>query len=68
MNPKLGRPFTENPRKHKIEIRMNDEELTQLDFCCQQLGDNRSNLLRTGAVRIYEALKKEEENSNKDEN
>lgn len=44
---KRGRPFMENPRNNRIEIRMNDKEAEQFKRICKSLGMNRSDAVRT---------------------
>ena len=61
MSPRTGRPVSDNPRKHKVEIRMNDEELERLDYCCNAVKMSRSKVIRTGVDNIYNSLHETEE-------
>ena len=47
MSPKNkgGRPYADNPRDRRIELRLTKDEFTMLDWCCQITGKNRSEVL-----------------------
>lgn len=35
MSPRSGRP-TDNPKRHETRIRMSDEDVEILEYCCQK--------------------------------
>ena len=35
MSSKMGRPLSDNPRNHKLFIRLTDEENDNLEECCK---------------------------------
>ncbi len=56
MSPRTGRPISENPRQMRVETKMTAEELSKLDFCCEQTGKTRSEIVREGIDVIYAKL------------
>lgn len=54
---KRGRPFSENPRTNRVEIRMNEKEAELLDRIGKDFGMNRPDTIRKLA-EDYEANKK----------
>lgn len=56
MSPK-GRP-TDNPKTRRFEIRISEDEIKMLDYCCKETGKNRSDIVRLGIKKVYEILKK----------
>lgn len=57
MSPKLGRPYSENPRQMRVETKMTSSELEKLDFCCRATGKTRSEIVREGVDVLYEKLR-----------
>ena len=57
LSPRTGRP-TDNPKKHETRIRMSDEDIEILEYCCESLGKNRSDIIREGIREIYAKIKK----------
>ncbi len=49
---------TKNPKKGRLEIRTSAEEEQMLDFCCEQTGKTRTDIVRAGIRKIYDELKK----------
>lgn len=45
--PKRGRP-TENPKPHKLQLRVDDEDLKTLDEYCERHNKSRTDGLRDG--------------------
>lgn len=43
---KRGRPFSENPRTNRVEIRMNEKEAELLDRIGKEFGMNRADTVR----------------------
>ena len=57
MSPRTGRPTT-NPKKHETRIRMSDEDVRILEYCCQETGMSKTDVIRKGIREVYESLKK----------
>lgn len=57
MSPRTGRP-TDNPKKHETRIRMSDEDVKILEYCCKLTGKSRSDIIREGIREVYAKLKK----------
>ena len=53
MSPKIGRPFSDDPKQMRVETRMTVQELEKLDFCCEKTGKTRSEIVRKGVDKIY---------------
>lgn len=58
MSPKTGRPKLDNARKTMLRIRMNDDDLEKLDFCCNTENRSRSELIRGLIFEHYNRLQK----------
>lgn len=54
---KLGRP-TDNPRPHKISIRINDESKKIIDSYCEQYHVNKTEAIERGIKKLEKDLKK----------
>ena len=57
MSPRTGRP-TENPKKHDTRIRMSDEDIKLLEYCCEHTGLTKSDVIRKGIREVYNTIKK----------
>ena len=57
MSPKTGRP-TDNPKKHETRIRMSDNDVEMLEYCCKVTGMTKADVIRQGIKKVYEELKK----------
>lgn len=57
MSPR-GRPTT-NPKTLNTRIRMSDEDVKMLDYCCERTGKRKSEIIRIGIKKVYEEVKKE---------
>lgn len=53
---KKGRPPVEDKRDHTYRLRMNDEELAQLNFIATETGLSRSEIIRELIYRKYHVL------------
>jgi predicted DNA-binding protein len=56
MSPK-GRP-TNEPKNLSTRIRLSDEDVKRLEFCCQETGLTKAEIIRQGIQTVYEKLKK----------
>ena len=54
---KMGRP-TNNPRPHKLNIRINDESKKTLEDYCAQESVNRTEAVERSLKKLKEDLKK----------
>lgn len=54
---KMGRPTTE-PKNHQTRIRMSDDDIERLEFCCQKTGLSKADVIREGIRKVYEEIKK----------
>ena len=57
MSPRTGRP-TDNPKKHETRIRMSDEDVKILEYCCRVTGMSKADVIRQGIREIYDKIKK----------
>ncbi len=52
MSPRSGRPLAENPKNIQLKIRADKSLMEDLDYCCQALGKNRSDIIRLGIHKV----------------
>jgi predicted DNA-binding protein len=57
LSRRAGRPQAEDPKRNKIEIRLSDEELDRLLYCCRVTQKTKSGIIRDGIDEIYAKLK-----------
>ena len=57
MSPRTGRP-TDAPKKHETRIRMSDEDVEILEYCCRATGKTKAEIIREGIRNVYAKLKK----------
>lgn len=57
LSPRTGRP-TDDPKKHETRIRMSDEDLEILEYCCKATGRTKADIIREGIREVYSKLKK----------
>lgn len=58
MSPRMGRPPVDNPKSQQYRIRLTEEEVRKLEYCCKQTGKTKADVLREGLERIYNEVKK----------
>lgn len=51
MPKKVGRP-TDNPKTIKLQVRITQETMNDIDFCAQKLNVTRSDIIRKGIVLV----------------
>ncbi|WP_187106701.1 hypothetical protein [Fusobacterium mortiferum] len=56
MNAKMGRPTT-NPRKIRLEIRLNEDENQMLKECVKKLNLTKTDVLIEGLKEVYKKIK-----------
>lgn len=59
MNPRTGRPKTENPKEKQLGVRFDEEGLKKLDAVAEHYGETRVASIRRGVERLYSELKKD---------
>ena len=52
MSPRTGRPKAENPKDIQLKIRADEQTMRDLDFCCENLNKNRSDIIRLGIQKV----------------
>lgn len=52
MSPRTGRPKAENPKDIQLKIRADEQTMRDLDFCCEILNKNRSDIIRLGIQKV----------------
>jgi len=57
MSPRTGRP-TNDPKTLSTRIRLSDEDVKKLNFCCNKTGLKKSEIIRLGIKEVYEKLSK----------
>lgn len=57
MSPRTGRP-TDNPKKHETRIRMSDEDVKILEYCCKMTGMSKADVIRQGIREVYAKIQK----------
>lgn len=57
MSPRTGRP-TEDPKRHETRIRMSDEDIKILEYCCKITRRTKADIIREGIREVYAKLKK----------
>lgn len=50
---KRGRPATDDSRKHQYRLRLNDDELRELEYASERTGMTKSEVLRAGLKNIF---------------
>lgn len=60
MSPAHGRPPSKEPKEHQKRIRMSDEDVEILEYCCQKTEMTQSDVIRLGIRKVYAELKEKE--------
>lgn len=56
MNPKIGRPKSENPRNKNLNIRLTQDELDLIQECANKLDKTRTDTIIQGIQMIKSKL------------
>lgn len=59
MSPRTGRP-TESPKTLSTRVRMSEEDIERLEFCCKKTGLTKADVIRLGIKEVYEKTKEKE--------
>lgn len=57
LNKKIGRP-TDSPKNKLLQIRVDEDTLSKLDECVENLDVNRSEIIRQSIERLHQDIKK----------
>ena len=52
MSPRTGRPPSKDPKKHETRIRMSDEDVEILEYCCRITGKSKVDVIREGIREV----------------
>lgn len=55
MPKKIGRP-TDSPKTIKLQIRVDENTLREIDYCTEKLNTNRSEIIRRGIKIIRDGI------------
>ena len=58
MSPSTGRPKAENPKNIQLKIRADKQLMEDLDFCCEKMNKNRSDVIRLGIQKVKAEVEK----------
>lgn len=56
LSPASGRPPSNDPKIHETRIRMSDNDIKMLEFCCQKTGKKKAQIIRMGIRKVYDEL------------
>lgn len=56
MSPRTGRP-TNDPKRKAMPIRLGESDLEMLEYCQEQTGMSKAEIIREGIKMVYESLK-----------
>lgn len=54
---KMGRP-TDDPKNLNTRIRLSENDVKKLEYCCKETGKKKSEIIRDGIDKVYKELKK----------
>lgn len=60
MSPKAGRP-TKDPKDNYTGIRLSSDEIKKLDYCMQETGMNKTDVIREGIESLYSRIERRKE-------
>jgi len=55
VSPRTGRP-TNEPKILNTRIRLSKDDIDRLNFCCEQTGLTKADIIRQGIKTVYEGL------------
>jgi predicted DNA-binding protein len=55
--PRTGRPPSSDPKRHDTRIRMSDEDVELLEYCCKATGKTKAEVIREGIRKVYDEVK-----------
>ena len=54
MSPRTGRPKAENPKRHDVKVRLDDDTARRLDEFCREKGLTRAEAIRNGIALLLD--------------
>lgn len=57
--PRTGRPKAENPKDVQLKIRADKQTIEDLAYCCDRLGQTKSDIIRLGIQKVKSELENE---------
>lgn len=57
LSPAHGRPPSKDPKIHDTKIRMSDNDIKMLKYCCEKTGKKKAEVIRMGVRKVYEDIK-----------
>lgn len=58
MNPRTGRPKSDNPQNIRFEVRISQQTNDDLQECAEKLNVSRAEVIKRGIALVKESLKK----------
>mgnify|MGYP002098200972 CR=1 FL=1 len=55
VSPRTGRP-TDEPKILSTRIRLSNDDIERLEFCCEKTGLKKSEIIRQGIKEVYKKL------------
>lgn len=52
--------LTDDPKNYQTRIRMSEEDVLILDYCCKMTGRTKTDIIREGIREVYKKLKEKE--------
>ena len=56
MSPRTGRP-TDSPKNLNTRVRLSNEDILMLEYCRNETGMKKSEIIRLGIRKVYEEIK-----------
>lgn len=51
-----GRPFSDNPKNKRIDVRLNQEEYGELEYCSKELNITKTGVIKNGIKKVKEEI------------
>lgn len=65
MSPRTGRPKLDSAKRHDMKIRMGDDDVQKLEYCCKVSGLTKADIIRQGVQAVYDRLQEQENHRDK---
>lgn len=52
--------LTDDPKNYQTRIRMSEEDVAILEYCCKVTGRTKADIIREGIREVYKKLKERE--------
>lgn len=57
LSPAHGRPPSKDPKIHDTKIRMSDNDIKMLEYCCEKTRKKKAEIIRMGIRKVYGDIK-----------